>query len=100
VSLLSLKGPEHCKRLNPLGQTHRHGQIPSFWQEYQVRALLESDMAGGRTSTAAWNLANRPPYSASFSPFAARTQQFVKEQLGQADEKVHNALPAIIALQL
>lgn len=26
--------------------------------------------------------------SATFSPFAARTQQFVKEQLGQADEKV------------
>ena len=25
---------------------------------------------------------------ASFSPFAARTQQYVKEQLGQADEKV------------
>lgn len=30
--------------------------------------------------------------SASFSPFAARTQQFVKEQLGQADEKTQ--LPA------
>jgi hypothetical protein len=25
--------------------------------------------------------------SAQFTPFAARTQQFVKEQLGQADEK-------------
>ncbi|KAK5001588.1 hypothetical protein LTR28_012475, partial [Elasticomyces elasticus] len=25
--------------------------------------------------------------SASFTPFAARTQQYVKEQLGQADEK-------------
>ena len=25
---------------------------------------------------------------ASFSPFAARTQQYVKEQLGQADDKV------------
>lgn len=25
---------------------------------------------------------------ASFTPFAARTQQYVKEQLGQADEKV------------
>lgn len=24
----------------------------------------------------------------SFSPFAARTQQYVKEQLGQADDKV------------
>lgn len=27
--------------------------------------------------------------SASFTPFAARTQQFVKEQLGQADDKVN-----------
>ncbi len=26
-------------------------------------------------------------YSAQFTPFAARTQQFVKEQLGTADEK-------------
>lgn len=26
--------------------------------------------------------------SASFSPFAARTQQYVREQLGQADDKV------------
>jgi hypothetical protein len=26
--------------------------------------------------------------SATFTPFAARTQQYVKEQLGQADEKV------------
>ena len=26
--------------------------------------------------------------SASFTPFAARTQQYVKEQLGQADDKV------------
>ena len=26
-------------------------------------------------------------HSAQFTPFAARTQQFVKEQLGQADEK-------------
>ena len=26
--------------------------------------------------------------SSSFSPFAARTQQYVKEQFGQADEKV------------
>lgn len=26
--------------------------------------------------------------SASFTPFAARTQQFVKEQFGQVDEKV------------
>jgi hypothetical protein len=25
---------------------------------------------------------------ASFTPFAARTQQYVKEQLGQADDKV------------
>lgn len=28
------------------------------------------------------------PRSASFTPFAAKTQQFVKEQLGQAEEKV------------
>lgn len=27
-------------------------------------------------------------YSATFSPFAARTQQYVKEQLGKADAKV------------
>jgi hypothetical protein len=33
------------------------------------------------------------PHSASFSPFAARTQQFVKEQLGQADEKVRYVGP-------
>lgn len=26
-------------------------------------------------------------FSATFQPFAARTQQFVKEQLGTADEK-------------
>ena len=35
---------------------------------------------------------------ASFSPFAARTQQYVKEQLGQADDKVrqHTVLLAKI----
>jgi hypothetical protein len=27
-------------------------------------------------------------YRASFTPFAARTQQYVKEQLGQAEDKV------------
>lgn len=30
----------------------------------------------------------RASTSATFTPFAARTQQYVKEQLGQADEKV------------
>jgi hypothetical protein len=40
--------------------------------------------------------------SATFTPFAARTQQYVKEQLGQADEKVGwlpsppEALPVLI----
>lgn len=27
-------------------------------------------------------------YSATFTPFAARTQQYVKEQLGQVEDKV------------
>lgn len=31
--------------------------------------------------------------SATFTPFAARTQQYVKEQLGQADEKVGSREP-------
>lgn len=30
-------------------------------------------------------------YSSSFTPFAARTTQYVKEQLGQAEDKVRNA---------
>ncbi|KAF3934980.1 Endophilin-A2 [Dactylella cylindrospora] len=30
-------------------------------------------------------------FTTSFTPFAARTQQFVKEQLGQADDKVSSA---------
>jgi hypothetical protein len=32
-------------------------------------------------------------HSASFTPFAARTQQFVKEQLGQAEDKVRQRVP-------
>ncbi len=28
-------------------------------------------------------------YSATFQPFAQRTQQYVKEQLGQSNEKVY-----------
>lgn len=31
---------------------------------------------------------NKAYVSATFTPFAARTQQYVKEQLGQANEKV------------
>ncbi|KAJ6263395.1 Endophilin-A2 [Drechslerella dactyloides] len=34
-------------------------------------------------------------FSTNFTPFAARTQQFVKEQLGQADDKVSEASVAV-----
>ena len=34
------------------------------------------------------NVADSPGFSNTFTPFATRTQQYVKEQLGQADEKV------------
>lgn len=33
------------------------------------------------------------PSSASFTPFATRTQQYVKEQLGQVQEKVCWSIP-------
>lgn len=39
-------------------------------------------------------------YSATFTPFAARTQQYVKEQLGQADEKVLHSSPLLDQRQL
>lgn len=38
--------------------------------------------------------------SASFSPFAARTQQYVKEQLGQAEDKVGQITQSQAGLQL
>jgi hypothetical protein len=31
--------------------------------------------------------------SSSFTPFAARTGQFMREQLGQAEDKVHSLFP-------
>ena len=59
------------------------GQVPSLREEYNVGnwclsipSITRSDFVDGLDRS-------------SFSPFAARTQQYVKEQLGTADDKVH-----------
>lgn len=55
--------------------------------------MLDSLSNGGwALSVTVSYLISCPCHSASFSPFAARTQQYVKEQLGQAEEKVRCAI--------
>lgn len=65
--------------------TPTNGQVSGIWQEHQVLFIREK---GERLCE---GLLLTVP-SSSFTPFAARTQQYVKEQFGQADEKVHDIL--------
>ena len=75
------------KRENSL-TSPKNGQSLCLWEEYHVwlpnRPLPQ--MFHRRV------VADATLYSSSFSPFAARTQQYVKEQLGQAEDKVCNVI--------
>ena len=64
----------------PLAKFYHHGQASGIWQKYYVRTDIPK-----RPNRAHYLLIRN---SSSVTPFAARTQQYFKEQIGTADDKV------------
>ena len=95
------------RHISSTGQTTLISQIPSDACAHYSQSWTKSQHSARTSRKLPWNtvycwrchpqqsfLENSlaievdQPSSASFTPFAARTQQYVKEQLGQVEDKV------------